>query len=211
MKKLTKILCLILAAAMIGVMFTGCGTTFKLGGEKKEDKKEGEHSVVVISVEGYGDITVELYPQYAPETVENFLKLTEEGFYSNTVFHRVMEDFMIQGGGHDAGNLNETKPADSIKGEFRSNGFRANTLKLDRGVIAMARTQVPDSATSQFFIMHADDNGDLTGNYAGFGKVIEGMDVVDKIAQCQVKPNPMTGEVSVPVSAPVIKSIKIKK
>ena len=126
-----------------------------------------------------GQITLELYPDKAPETVRNFLSLVESGFYNGLIFHRVIRGFMIQGGGMTK-EFGE-KPADSIRGEFIANGFMANDIKHKRGVISMARTSDPDSASSQFFIMH-DDAPHLDAQYAAFGKVTDGMDVVDKIA-----------------------------
>lgn len=135
---------------------------------------------VKFTVENFGDITVELYPEKAPKTVENFLKLVDENFYDGLIFHRVIQGFMIQGGGYDAGF--EDKEADSIYGEFRANGFPQNDIHHARGVISMARTSVPNSASSQFFIMH-NDAPYLDGQYAAFGEVIEGIDVVDKIAE----------------------------
>lgn len=136
---------------------------------------------IQIIVKNYGTMTAELYPEMAPKTVENFLKLAKEDFFAGLIFHRVIEGFMIQGGGYDA--QMEHKECEAIKGEFAANGFAANTLKHDRGVLSMARTSDPDSASSQFFVMHAKASH-LDGQYAGFGKVIEGLDVLDKIATC---------------------------
>ena len=124
-----------------------------------------------------GDIRAELYPEVAPKTVENFIALIEKEFYNDTTFHRVIPGFMIQGGdplGNGTGG-----PGYSIPGEFTSNGFE-NNLKHSRGVLSMARAQDPNSAGSQFFIMVAD-SPHLDGEYAGFGQVIEGLEVVDKI------------------------------
>ena len=129
--------------------------------------------------EELGQITLELYPDKAPETVRNFLSLVEREFYNGLIFHRVIRGFMIQGGGMTPA-FGE-KPARSIRGEFIANGFMANDIKHKRGVISMARTNDPESASSQFFIMH-DDAPHLDGQYAAFGRVTEGMDVVDKIA-----------------------------
>ena len=125
---------------------------------------------------------VELYPDQAPITVENFIKLVKEGFYDGLTFHRVIEGFMIQGGcplGTGTGN-----PGYSIKGEFRANGVD-NPLRHTRGVLSMARAMQPDSAGSQFFIMHKDASH-LDGQYAAFGKVIRGMETVDEIAATPV-------------------------
>ncbi len=126
-----------------------------------------------------GRITVELRPDKAPATVENFLSLVESGFYKGVIFHRVIKGFMIQGGGMTP-EFNQ-KPARSIRGEFIANGYMANDLKHTRGTLSMARTSDPDSASSQFFIMH-EDAPHLDAQYAAFGRVVEGMDVVDRIA-----------------------------
>ena len=137
------------------------------------------NSKVKITVKNYGEMVAELYPEMAPKTVENFLGLVKSGFYDGLIFHRVIPGFMVQGGGFD-GDYKQ-KAADSIFGEFAANGFPQNTLKHTRGVLSMARTQIPNSASSQFFLMHADAPY-LDGQYAAFGKVIEGDGVIDKIA-----------------------------
>lgn len=124
-------------------------------------------------------IRLELYPEIAPITVENFIKLVKQGFYDGLTFHRIIPGFMIQGGCPDGTGMGG--PGWQIKGEFASNGVK-NPLKHTRGVISMARSMMPNSAGSQFFIMH-EDAPHLDGQYAAFGKVIEGMDVVDEIAQ----------------------------
>lgn len=108
--------------------------------------------MIQIRVKDYGTMTAELFPEKAPVTVENFLKLIDEGFFNGLIFHRVIEGFMIQGGGYDE-NM-EHKDCDSITGEFKQNGFDANDLKHERGVLSMARTSDPNSASSQFFVMH---------------------------------------------------------
>lgn len=125
-----------------------------------------------------GTIKAELYPEIAPNTVNNFISLIKKGFYDGTIFHRTIEGFMIQGG--DPTGTGMGGPGYSIKGEFTDNGFK-NDLKHSRGVLSMARSMMPDSAGSQFFIMH-EDSPHLDGQYASFGKVTEGMEVVDKIA-----------------------------
>lgn len=137
--------------------------------------------MVVIEMENGKEIKLELYPDVAPITVENFEKLVKQGFYDGTIFHRVIEGFMIQGG--DPTGTGTGGPGWSIKGEFAANGVK-NDLKHTRGVISMARSMMPNSAGSQFFIMH-EDAPHLDGQYAAFGKVIEGMDVVDEIATCK--------------------------
>lgn len=134
---------------------------------------------IKIIVRDYGTMTAELYPEKAPATVENFLKLVNSGFFTGLIFHRVIKGFMIQGGGFDE-EFNQKK-ANPIKGEFVANGFMSNNLRHSRGVLSMARTNDPDSASSQFFIMHKDAPH-LDSQYAAFGKVIEGLEVVDAIA-----------------------------
>ena len=135
-------------------------------------------SKAVITMENGKEIELELYPEIAPITVENFEKLVEEKFYDGLIFHRVIKGFMIQGGCPEG--TGRGGPGYTIKGEFASNGVK-NDLKHTRGVISMARSMMPDSAGSQFFIMHADAPH-LDGQYAAFGKVTKGMDVVDEIA-----------------------------
>ena len=134
---------------------------------------------ILITMKNGDQIKAELYPEIAPETVENFLNLIEKKFYNGLTFHRVIKGFMIQGGGMDATMKGKECPA--IQGEFKSNGFN-NELLHTRGVLSMARTMIKDSASSQFFIMH-EDAPHLDGEYAAFGKVIEGMENVDKIAK----------------------------
>ncbi len=134
--------------------------------------------VVTIEMENGGVIKAELYPEIAPNTVNNFISLVKKGFYDGVIFHRVIPGFMIQGG--DPNGVGTGGPGYTIKGEFSRNGFQ-NDLKHDRGVLSMARTMAPNSAGSQFFIMH-DKAPHLDGQYAAFGKVTEGLDVVDAIA-----------------------------
>lgn len=141
--------------------------------------------MITIEMENKKQIKIELYPDKAPITCENFKKLVQEGFYDGLIFHRVIKGFMIQGGCPDGTGMGG--PGYSIKGEFKTNGFD-NPIKHVRGVISMARSQMPNSAGSQFFIMH-EDATHLDGQYAAFGKVIEGMDVVDEIAQTDVDYN----------------------
>ena len=125
--------------------------------------------IIKINVKDFGTMTAELYPLQAPKTVANFVKLAEEGFFEGLIFHRVIRGFMIQGGGYT--EEMEHKECDAIAGEFRANGFAQNTLKHTRGVLSMARTSDPNSASSQFFVMHMDAPH-LDNQYAGFGKVI---------------------------------------
>ena len=137
-----------------------------------------QNPIVTIEMENGGIIKAELYPETAPNSVNNFISLVNKGFYDGIIFHRVIAGFMIQGG--DPRGIGVGGPGYSIRGEFESNGFK-NDLKHSRGVLSMARAMDPNSAGSQFFIMH-EDAPHLDGQYAAFGKVIEGMDVVDAIA-----------------------------
>ena len=132
----------------------------------------------IIEMENGGSMTLELYPETAPITVENFVKLAKEGFYNGLIFHRVIAGFMIQGG--DPQGTGMGGPGYQIKGEFAANGVN-NPLKHTRGVISMARSARPDSAGSQFFIMH-QNAPHLDGSYAAFGKMTDGFDVLDRIA-----------------------------
>ncbi len=180
--KIKKILAFALSLSLLGV--AGCTT------EKAEEPIK-----IAIKLTDGRTMTGELYPDIAPISVENFVGLIEKDFFDGLIFHRVIEGFMIQGGGYDEtfyeGNFN-SKETDSIKGEFASNGVK-NDLKHTRGVLSMARTQVPDSASSQFFIMH-QDSPHLDGDYAAFGKITEGLDVVDEIAG--VEKTALTGTVT---------------
>ncbi|MCQ2519239.1 MAG: peptidylprolyl isomerase [Lachnospiraceae bacterium] len=135
--------------------------------------------VTIKMANDLGTIKIELYPDVAPITVDNFVKLVQKGFYNGLIFHRVIKGFMIQGG--DPTGTGMGGPGHNIKGEFASNGVK-NDLAHTEGVISMARSQHPDSAGSQFFIMHKT-SPHLDGAYAAFGKTIEGMDVVNKIAE----------------------------
>lgn len=134
--------------------------------------------MVIIEMENGGVMKAELYPETAPKTVENFIKLVKEGFYDGLIFHRVIPGFMIQGGCPEGTGMGG--PGYSIFGEFEQNGF-PNPVKHTRGVLSMARAMDPDSAGSQFFIMH-EAAPHLDGGYAAFGKVVDGMEVVDQIA-----------------------------
>lgn len=154
----------------------------------------------LIKIKDFGEIELELYPNIAPITVENFVKLAQKGFYNGLTFHRVIKGFMIQGGcpkGNGTGG-----PGYEIKGEFESNGVH-NPLKHEPGVISMARAMNPDSAGSQFFIMHKAAPH-LDGEYAAFGKAIRGLDVVDKVASVQ------TNFADKPLKPVIIESITIK-
>ena len=153
-----------------------------------------QNPVVTIEMENGGIIKAELYPEKAPNTVNNFISLAKSGFYDGLIFHRVISGFMIQGG--DPSGNGTGGPGYGIKGEFVLNGFRLNNIKHIRGVLTMARASSPDSAGSQFFIMH-QNAAHLDGQYAAFGRVIEGMETVDKIAASEVDWNdkPLTPQV----------------
>lgn len=173
---------------------------------KEPEKQEGfkgeneESPIVTITMENDDKITLELYPLVAPNTVNNFISLIQDGFYDGLIFHRVIPGFMIQGG--DPDGVGTGGPGYGIKGEFESNNHE-NKLKHNRGVISMARSQSPDSAGSQFFIMQKDSEH-LDGDYAGFGQVIEGMEVVDKIVEVP------TGDQDKPKEDQKIKSMTVE-
>ena len=156
--------------------------------------------VVTITMTNGDVMKAELYPEIAPNTVNNFISLVQKGFYDGLIFHRVISGFMIQGG--DPQGTGMGGPGYSIKGEFAMNGVR-NDLKHTRGVLSMARSMMPNSAGSQFFIMHANAPH-LDGQYAAFGKVVEGLDVVDKIASVR------TGWQDKPVEEQKIQSMTLE-
>ena len=155
--------------------------------------------VVTITMENGGVIKAELFPEAAPNTVNNFISLIKKGFYNGLIFHRVIPKFMIQGGDPKGNGMGG--PGYCIKGEFRANGF-INDIKHDRGVLSMARTQRNDTAGSQFFIMHENITY-LNGQYAAFGKVISGMEVVDEIA------NTPRNKSDKPVDPQVMKTVEV--
>ena len=138
-----------------------------------------QNPIVTIEMESGDIMKAELYPEIAPNTVNNFISLIGKGYYDGVIFHRVIPGFMIQGGDPDGTGMGG--PGYSIKGEFTHNGFK-NDLKHTPGVLSMARTMIPDSAGSQFFIMH-ETSPHLDGEYAAFGKLVEGLEVVDKITR----------------------------
>lgn len=162
--------------------------------------KMGNNPVVTIEMENSKVIKAELYPEIAPNTVNNFISLVKKGYYDGLTFHRVIYGFMIQGGCPDGTGCGG--PGYSIKGEFSQNGFE-NNLKHTEGVLSMARSMMPDSAGSQFFIMHKNAPH-LDGQYAAFGKVIEGMDVVNEIAECD------TDYSDKPLDAQVMKKVTVE-
>ena len=188
---MNKLVSLILSFSLLGI--SGCGTsstpeqtetpTEKPAETQTAEVTTGENIKIAITLTDGRVMKGELYPDVAPISVENFVNLINKDFFNGLIFHRVISGFMIQGGGYDEtfyeGNFN-SEETDPIKGEFASNGV-PNDLKHTRGVLSMARTQDPDSASSQFFIMHADAPY-LDGEYAAFGKITEGLEVVDEIA-----------------------------
>ena len=182
--------CLLLSLLLVAAVLTACGKKAPTMDEidmspvdiSKATVTEEATDYVIISVEKYGDILIRLYPDVAPETVSNFKNLVSQKFYDGLTFHRIIKDFMIQGGcpkGNGTGDSGTT-----IKGEFSANGFENNLLH-NRGVLSMARGEKMDSASCQFFIVHKT-SPHLDGNYAAFGYVVSGMDVVDSIASVPV-------------------------
>lgn len=157
--------------------------------------------IATIEMQNGKIIKLELYPDKAPNTVNNFIALANSGFYDGLIFHRVIKGFMIQGG--DPAGVGTGGPGYTIKGEFALNGFKGNDIKHSRGVISMARAMSPDSAGSQFFIMH-DNASYLDGQYAAFGKVCQGIEVVDEIASVPTNYNDK------PKTDQVIKSIRVE-
>jgi peptidyl-prolyl cis-trans isomerase B (cyclophilin B) len=197
-----------ITAAIMTSLFiiSGCGTS---GPDENEDASVANEvdidlenpTVVTMTMENGGEVVMELYPDVAPKTVENFVKLASDGFYNGLTFHRVIPGFMIQGGDPEGNGTGG--PDHSVEGEFSSNGFE-NNLSHERGVVSMARSQDPDSAGSQFFIV-VEDSTFLDGDYAAFGKVTEGMDVVDEIVSVET-----SGEKPVEGQEQVIETITVQ-
>lgn len=169
---------------LLGIDFT------KEGNEISLEKYETENPLVAMKIENYGAIVIELYPEKAKNTVNNFISLVKNGFYDNNSFHRLVPDFVLQGG--DPDGTGAGGPGYSIKGEFSSNGYD-NDLKHTKGVVSMARSQDNDSAGSQFFIM-LEDASYLDGEYAAFGKVIDGFDIIEDIEQEEIVEDNQTGK-----------------
>ena len=164
--------------------------------------KKYDNPIVTMEIEEYGTIEIELYPEYAPNTVANFVNLVESGFYDNNNFHRLAKGFVLQGGDPDGNGTGG--PGYSIKGEFSKNGYTKNTLSHDIGIISMARSQDMDSAGSQFFIVLSDSaKYSLDDKYAGFGKVTKGMEILKEIER--------TEEVTDDISGKLKENITIKK
>lgn len=185
--KLKKVIFLIISL----ILLTGCG-------------KRVENPIVTMEISDYGTIKIELYPKYAPNTVANFVNLVESGFYNDNTFHRLVPGFVLQGGDPDGDGTGG--PGYTIKGEFSENGYGKNTLKHDKGVVSMARTNMPNSAGSQFFIVLDDTktiHASLDNKYAAFGKVIEGMDIIENIEKNATVKDNQSGKLK--------KNIRIKK
>ena len=247
MKKAQNIICIIALILIIVILGGLCY------GYYKKQTSNISNPIVTMEVENYGTIKIELYTDQAPETVSNFIKLANNGFYNGLKFNRVVKDFMIQGGDPSGDGTGSPKFSDlynnddenatykysdgtdakgsdnySITGEFVANGYDKNTLNLTEGTIAMARsdytsysptlaTESYNSGSSQFFIMTSNDHTNLSGYYAGFGKVIEGMDVVKEISNVECKAQESsdgessgTSEVSTPVNDVKITSVSVE-
>lgn len=176
--KLKKVIFLIISL----ILLTGCG-------------KRTKNPIVTMEISDYGTIKIELYPKYAPNTVANFVNLVESGFYNDNTFHRLVPGFVLQGGDPDGDGTGG--PGYTIKGEFSENGYGKNTLKHNKGVVSMARTNMPNSAGSQFFIVLDDTetiHASLDNKYAAFGKVIEGMDIIENIEKNATVKDNQTGK-----------------
>lgn len=193
-KNVGILLILLILLSLIGLAFWG-------------NRLATMHSIATIELEDGGKIVVELYHDVAPKTVENFIKLAESGFYDGLTFHRVIKGVAIQGGDPNGDGTGGSE--NTITGEFIANGYD-NYLSHKAGTISMARSDDYDSASSQFFITSAD-NTSWDGQYAAFGRVIEGMDVVERLANLETVTEEDGTETETPVEVPVIKSIKIKK
>lgn len=181
---------------------------FSVAGCSGSNPGNSEHSFVKVTMETGESFVIELMPEYAPETVENFLQLVNSGFYDGLTFHRIIDGFMAQGGDPDG---NGTGGSDKeIKGEFKENGFSQNTLSHDRGVVSMARSGDPNSASSQFFICYSGNHKmSLDGKYAAFGKVVKGMEVVDSFLDIEMLYNASEGAFSRPSKPPVMEKVEV--
>ena len=182
MKNYISVKNIILVVIVIAILIIA----FLLGGKEQDSSKKnltGTHKVEIV-IKNYGTIQAELYADIAPITVTNFMNLVKEGFYDGLTFHRIIDGFMMQGGDPTQDKNSNHRIASTIKGEFSSNGV-SNSLSHTRGTLSMARSEIKNSASSQFFIMHQDDRR-LDGEYAAFGRVTEGIEVVDAICKSAV-------------------------
>lgn len=199
---LRRAVCAVVSVLLIVTLAAGCDKESAIEGGL--DSEATYYADIVIK--DYGTITVELYQNMAPITVENFINLAESGFYDGLTFHRIMKGFMMQGGDPGGDGISDDNQ-ETIVGEFESNGYD-NPLSHKRGVISMARTGDPNSASSQFFIMHKD-SPHLDGDYAAFGEVTEGIEVVDAVCESA---QPVDGNGKILASQqPVIETITIRK
>jgi peptidylprolyl isomerase/peptidyl-prolyl cis-trans isomerase B (cyclophilin B) len=201
-----KALSLILVISLTLLLFASCGSGSESG---KTETSSTAHTKILFTMENGETFTVETYPEYAPETCENFVNLVKDGFYDGLTFHRVIAGFMAQGGDPEG---NGTGGSDKdIYGEFSANGFSQNTLSHTRGVISMARNgQDMNSASSQFFICYSDDyTSTLDGNYAAFGKVIDGMETVDNFLKIKMAYSAGDRQFSSPTEPIVIKTAEV--
>ncbi len=227
MKKIIRIIALIMAMTFVlcscsNLTFTsstGSETTSPAGNtegdglfennkteENAVNSSDAEHPKVKFTMENGGSFVIELYPEYAPQTVENFVDLVSDGFYNGLTFHRVVEDFMAQGGDPEGTGMGGSSKR--IKGEFAINGFEQNVLSHTRGVVSMARSSSYNSASSQFFIMYSDNHTYLDGQYAAFGIVISGMEVVDSFLETE-RTMGNDGALSKPVEPIVIEKAEV--
>lgn len=206
MRQKFRLISLLLTAVLLMSMTLGLTSCNQGEAQEDTDYSMVEKPIVTMVIKDYGTIKMKLYPDKAPQAVFNFISLIESGYYDGLTFHRIIANFMVQGGDPEGTGLGG--PGYCIKGEFSANGYEGNTISHKRGVVSMARSGISyDSAGSQFFIMHADNTG-LDGQYAAFGKVIEGMDVVDAMAQVPVKDD--NGTLVDASTAPVIESITVE-
>ena len=165
--------------------------SYNVDGNETKLNYDTENPVVALYVKDYGSIVIELYPEYAENTVNNFISLVKNGFYDNNTFHRLVPKFVLQGG--DPNGQGTGGPGYQIKGEFTGNGYEKNTLKHEKGIVSMARSQDNDSAGSQFFIC-LDKAESLDGQYAAFGKVIDGWDNINRIVENEKIADQQTGK-----------------
>jgi len=212
--------------ALIILVVIGIGI-LSLGYYKKSNEKV-QNPIATIEIKDMGVIKLELYPNQAPNTVANFIALANNGFYDDLTFHRIISNFMVQGGDINGDGTGGPTLADlkedglnesySIYGEFAANGYEKNNLRHEKGVISMARSDYSNlglyeegynSAGSQFFIV-TESNNQLNGQYTGFGKIIEGLDILDKLAAIEVMAKDEESEASTPVNPPIITSIRVE-
>lgn len=191
---------LVMMMLCMSILLAGCASPSSNGAANVEVQALQEHPIVTMNIKDYGTVTIELYPEKAPNTVNNFVTLANGGFYDGLTFHRIIEGFMIQGG--DPEGIGTGGPGYSIPGEFASNGYTENDLKHTKGVISMARSQSPDSAGSQFFIMSAD-SPHLDDKYAAFGEVTSGIEIIEAIEKVA------TNSMDKPLEDVVIESVTV--